>query len=63
MVEHHLAMVGVAGSSPVFRSKTIFKDIHYIDKCGVSKGIDRLIYRILIAQDAEYLRCIDITSR
>ena len=22
LVEHHLAMVGVAGSSPVFRSKT-----------------------------------------
>ena len=22
MVEHHLAMVGVAGSNPVFRSKT-----------------------------------------
>lgn len=38
--------------------KAIFKDIHYNDRCGVSKGIDRLIYRISIARDIGYLRCV-----
>ena len=53
-----------AGFGPVIRgsnprgstNKQFFEDIHYNDICGVSKGIDGLIYRILIAQGVEYLR-------
>ena len=64
LVERQPSKLKVAGSNPVFRSKTIFEDILYtiwewditiIIKKQLSKPN---IYRILITQGVEYLRCI-----
>ena len=47
----HNLEVGSSSLSPA--SKTIFKDIHY-------KNLTVMVgYRILIAQDVEYLRCVN----
>ena len=49
---------GDAGGLPAYRSKIIFKDIHYKHQLSVMvEHKRRLWYRILIAQDVEYLRC------
>ena len=48
LVEHNLAKVRVAGSNPVFRSKSFYSGLGVPYQVSRTKGIIRLIYRMTL---------------